>query len=94
MARAIRSDINWNFNLLLNLSDVHPSTESEGIQRIKHSNADTSEATTTLTPEDGYHLTENKATGLDKIPGKLQRNCTSSGCSSFSILFDTSFSQG
>jgi hypothetical protein len=65
------------------------------------SNSDTSEGTIssiTLTPEEVYHvlvaLNESKATGLDKIPAKLLKNCASSVCSSLCVLFNKSLSLG
>jgi hypothetical protein len=54
------------------------------------------DTTRTRTPKPGYlNLSnESKATGLDKIPAKLLKNCASSVCSSLCVLFNKSLSLG
>ena len=88
----IANILNQYFHMVFKPSDGNDDEMS--FPSSNDSNSDTSEGTIssiTLTPEEVYHvlvaLNESKATGLDKIPAKLLKNCASSVCSSLCVLF-------
>ena len=78
-----------------------PSDDETSFPNSSDLNSDTSECTIssiTLTPEEVYRvlaaLDENKATGPDKIPAKLLKNCASSIYLSLCDLFNKRLSLG
>ena len=92
-------------SIIHDLYSVFKSSESDDDENIFSNTADSHIeslediiSSITLTPEEVYHvlaaLNVNKATGPDKIPAKLLKNCTSTIFSSLCNLFNKSLSMG